>query len=457
MEITSVLGVLAVFVLIVANGFFVAAEFALVKVRATRIDQLVTEGKPAAKVVQQQIGHLDTYIAATQLGITLASLALGWIGEPSLAHLIEPLFAWVGGAAAEELAHSAAIALSFALITAGHIILGELVPKAIALQRDESTALFVARPLLLFARLFHPVIVFMNGAGNAVVRLLGLSAANEHTSVHSPQELEMLVVQSRKAGVLDQQEADFIRHAFAFEDTTVRQVMIPRTEIVGLALTSTFEQVYHLVTTERYTRYPVYEGTMDTIVGMVHLKDLVTWFSPQADPRAFELGPLLRPVLAVPETTTIGHLLTQMQRERKHLAVVIDEYGSTAGMVTLEDILEELVGEVQDEFDTPREGVHPEIEVLPDGSCLVDGLLSLSDFAERFGVIPAPSQAQTLGGYILEQEDRIPQVGDTLHLGSYLLRVEEMDGRRVARVRVEPSGKPGYQEEETGTKSRQES
>ncbi len=429
MDITSVLGVLAVFVLIVANGFFVAAEFALVKVRATRIDQLVNEGKHAAKVVQQQIGHLDTYIAATQLGITLASLALGWIGEPSLAHLIEPLFAWVGGAAVEGLAHSAAIALSFALITAGHIILGELVPKAIALQRDEPTALFVARPLLLFARLFHPVIVFMNAVGNAVVHLLGLSAASEHTSVHSPEELEMLVVQSRKAGVLDQQEADFIRHAFAFEDTTVRQVMIPRTEIVGLALTSTFEQVYHLVTTERYTRYPVYEGTMDTIV----------------------------PVLAVPETTTIGHLLTQMQRERKHLAVVIDEYGSTAGMVTLEDILEELVGEVQDEFDTPREGVHPEIEVLPDGSCLVDGLLSLSDFVERFGVTLAPSQAQTLGGYILEREDRIPQVGDTLHLGSYLLRVEEMDGRRVARVRVEPSGKPGYQEEVPGSKSRQES
>lgn len=439
MDISSIIGVLAVLVLIATNGFFVAAEFALVKIRATRIEHLVNEGNRTAKVVQKQIGHLDTYIAATQLGITLASLALGWIGEPSLAHLVEPLFAWIGGEAARDVTNGVAIALSFAIITAGHIILGELVPKAIALQQDEKTALFVARPLWLFARLFRPIIFLMNGMGNAVVRLLGLRAASEHnTAVHSPEELEMLILQSRKAGLLEQQETEFLRHVFTFEDKLARQIMTPRTEMIGLPLESSFAEVRQLILTERYTRYPVYEKSMDFIVGTVHLKDLVAAFSSHADEQSFTLRTLLRPVLAIPETTSIGPLLTRMQREGKHLAVIIDEYGETAGMVTLEDILEELVGEVQDEFDLIREGSHISIEQLPDGSSSVDGLLSLADFTEHFGVKVMSQEVETLGGYVQEQRDRIPQVGDTLTLGPYLLRVSEMDGRRVARVRVIP-------------------
>jgi putative hemolysin len=438
MDISSIIGVLAVLVLIATNGFFVAAEFALVKIRATRIEHLVNEGHRTAKVVQKQIGHLDTYIAATQLGITLASLALGWIGEPSLAHLVEPLFAWIGGAAARDVTNGVAIALSFAIITAGHIVLGELVPKAIALQQDEKTALFVARPLWLFARLFRPIILLMNSIGNAVVRMLGLRMDGEHTSVHSPEELEMLILQSRKAGLLEQQETEFLRHVFTFEDKLARQIMTPRTEMVGLPVESSFADVRKLILAERYTRYPVYEKSIDFIVGTVHLKDLVAAFSSQADEQSFTLRTLLRPVLAIPETTSIGPLLTRMQREGKHLAVIIDEYGETAGIVTLEDILEELVGEVQDEFDLIREGSHPSIETLPDGSSSVDGLLSLADFTEHFGVKVTSEEVETLGGYIQEQGDRIPRVGDTLALGPYLLRVSEMDGRRVARVRVLP-------------------
>lgn len=447
MDMASVLGVLAILVLIAINGFFVAAEFALVKVRATRIEHLVNQGHRTARIVRKQIGHLDTSIAATQLGITLASLALGWIGEPSLAHLIEPLFAWIGGAAATEIAHGAAIAIGFALITGGHIILGELVPKAIALQRDERTALFVAHPLWLFARLFYPIIILMNGLGNAVVRLLGLREEGSHTTVHSPEELELLVLQSGKAGMLEQQETDFLRHVLTFEETLARQVMIPRTAIVGLSLESSFEEVQHLVLAERYTRYPVYEQTMDAIVGMVHLKDLIGWFSSHPDTQDFALRPLLRPVLAVPETMSIGPLLTQMQREHKRLAILIDEYGATEGMVTLEDILEELVGEVQDEFDATRKGGRSAIERLPDGSSSVAGLLSLADFAEEFGVTPASAHVQTLGGYIQEQKDRVPRVGDTVNCGPYLLQVEEMDGRRVARARVQQrtgTGGQGY-------------
>ena len=437
MHLPSLFGLLAVFALIAANGFFVAAEFALVKVRATRIEQLVNEGRKTAMIAQKQIEHLDTSIAATQLGITLASLALGWIGEPALAHLIEPLFAWAGGSAA-TLAHTLAIALSFFLITFGHIILGELVPKALALQRPEETALLVARPLRLFARLLQPFILLMNGTGNLVIHWLGLHKAGEQGAVHSPEELEMLVVQSRKAGLLQAQEEELLRHVFDFEDTEVRQVMVPRTEIVALPVTSTYEEVRRVLSAERYTRYPVYEASIDTIIGMLHLKDFFDNGCALHDSNAFDVRHLLRPVLDVTAFTSIGQLLSRMQRERVHLAVVIDEYGATAGIVTLEDIVEELVGEVQDEFDSLQEGVRPEVETLPDGSSSVDGLMALDDFAERFHIQLTPAHAQTLGGYVQEQEDRVPHVGDTLHLENYELRVEDMDGRRVARVRVRP-------------------
>lgn len=437
MDLTSLFGVLSVFMLIAANGFFVAAEFALVKVRTTRIEQLVNEGKSVAKVVQHQIKHLDTSIAATQLGITLASLALGWIGEPSLAHLVEPLFGWAGSWS-EGLSHTLAVAISFFLITCGHIILGELVPKALALQRPESTVLVVARPLRFFERLLYPFILLMNSTGNMVVRWLGMRAVGEHGSVHSPEELEMLVVQSRKAGLLQAQEEELLRHVFDFEETEVRQVMVPRTELVTLPVTSPLESVRQILATEHYTRYPVYEDTIDTIIGMLHLKDLLDYTSSSQDQASFNLRQLLRPVLYVPETSSIGPLLTRMQKQRSHLAIVIDEYGSTAGIVTMEDIVEELVGEVQDEFDSAKEGVRAEIEMLPDGSSSVDGLLALNDFAERFNIQITQAHAQTLGGYIQELEDRVPRVGDSLQLGMYHLSVEEMDGRRVARVLVRP-------------------
>lgn len=437
MDSSSIVGIVAVCALIVANGFFVAGEFALVRIRATRIDQLVAEGNRTAKVVQTQLQHLDTYIAATQLGITLASLALGWIGEPSLAHLIEPLFAWVDGSAAEALSHSLAIAISFTLITAGHIILGELVPKSIALQRSEGTVFFVARPLLLFARLFHPFILFMNGIGNAVVRLLGMQATSEHASVHSLEELEMLVMQSRQGGVLDPQEEALLHQVFDFGDKTVRQVMVPRAAIIGVPTTMSVEQVQTTFAQEQYTRLPVYEGSIENIIGMLHLKDVFTQSRTSSEAESADLAHLLRPVLYVTEATPIEAVLTQMRSKCMHLAIVIDEYGATAGMVTLEDIVEEIVGEVQDEFDTHERGVRLEVERLSDGTCSVDGLMALGSFLDQFGIQPQPSSAQTLGGHVFEQLDRLPQVGDCIVLGDYQLRVEELDHRRIARLRME--------------------
>jgi putative hemolysin len=433
----SLLGVLAVFALVAANGFFVAAEFGLVKVRQTRIDELVAEGKSAANVVQAQLQHLDSYIAATQLGITLASLALGWIGEPSLAHLIEPLFAFAGGTAAEEIAHSAAIGISFFLITMFHIVLGELVPKSIALQRSEGTALFVARPLHLFARLFHPFIVLMNGFGNLVVRALGMQAANEHLSIHTVKELEMLVAQSHKAGLLDNEEEVLLRRVFDFGEKTAQQVMVPRTQIVGVPQDILLEQFLKKVAEERYTRFLVYQGTLDTITGMVHIKDVFAFLSRRRADEPFTIQSILRPVLNVPKTTSITKLMTLMQSQKAHLAVVVGEYGETAGIVTLEDIMEEIVGEVQDEFDTLEEGVRSEVEMQADGSYSVDGLMTVDAFAERFGVIFGKAYYKTIAGYVFGQLGQVPKVGDSVYLGEYRLQVEAMDHLRIARLRVE--------------------
>jgi putative hemolysin len=435
MDTSSLLGIVAVLALIAANGFFVAGEFALVKIRATRINQLAEEGNRTAKVIQTQLAHLDRYIAATQLGITLASLALGWIGEPSLAHLIDPLFAWIGGPAAEALTHTFAVIISFTIITAGHIILGELVPKSIALQRTENAVFFVSRPLQLFAQLFHPFISLMNGVGNAVVRLLGLQTEAEHANVHSVEELEMLVVQSREGGAIDEQEEELLHHIFDFGEKMVQQVMVPRTEIVGVPISAPQEEVLKLFTNEKYTRLPAYDGTIENIVGLIHLKDSFTHaLTPVA---SFNLKSLLRPVLYVTETTSIETVLTQMRGKRIHLAIVLDEYGATAGMVTLEDIMEEIVGEVQDEFDTREQGIRPEVEHLPDGAVSVDGLMTLSSFADLFDIRVPRSSAHTVGGYIFERLDRLPKVGDSICLENYRLTVEELDGRRIARIHVQ--------------------
>jgi len=434
----SIFGLLAIVLLVSANGFFVAGEFALVKVRSTRIDQLVAEGKRSALLVQSELNRLDNYIAATQLGITLASLALGWVGEPVLAHLLEPLFIGIAGEAAEPVAHSVAIAIGFALITCFHIVLGELVPKSIALQRAENVALFVSRPLYIFALVFRPFIIFMNGVASMVVRLLGLSLSNEHASVHSVEELEMLVTQSREAGVLDRQEEKLLRRVFDFGDKTVNQIMMPRTEIVGVSKDSTLEQLVEMAADERYTRFPVYDKTLDNIIGVIHVKDLFPLLRNRMLAAPFNLLNVMRPVLKVPETVLVEDLLTQMQSKQAHLIVVIDEYGGTAGIVTMEDIMEEIVGEVQDEFDTREEGARLEVELLSDGSSSVDGLMALPDFAERFGVEFEETDYETIAGFVFGELGRTAGIGDEISLGQYNLRVEEMDNLRIARLKVEP-------------------
>ncbi len=431
----TILGLLAVVLLVAANGFFVAAEFSLVSARRTRIEQLAQEGNAAAIATRNAIEHLDSYIAATQLGITLASLALGWIGEPAVAHLFDPLLRLLPESFVSAAGHSIAVAVSFALVTMLHIIFGELAPKSIALQRPELIALFVARPTTLFLAIFRPVIYIMNSIGNWVVRLLGFEPSSSHSSVHSPEELEMLVHSSKEAGLIEENEEQLLRRVFDFGDVQVREVMRPRTEVDAIAADTPLRELLQTIAASHHSRYPVYQGSVDTVVGVLLTKDLLDTITRQPhlltdEAAQFDLASILRKPLFVPQTTDVDMVLEQMQRTKTHIAIVIDEYGGMAGVVTMEDILEELVGEVQDEFDTETNPIETH-----GGMTVVDGLMSLSDVTERFGEPEGEVLSTTLGGYVAERLDRIPAVGDTVRYGNYDVRVIEMDGMRVSKVR----------------------
>ena len=424
---------IAVVFLVLANGFFVATEFALVSVRRTRIDQLAEEGNRLAGVVRQALTHLDDYIAATQLGITMASLALGWIGEPALAHLLEPALAFLPTNMVGITSHTLAVAIAFSLITTLHIVIGELAPKTIALQRSEATSMMVALPIDIFLKVFRPFIVLMNSIGRAVVRLVGLQPASEHESVHSEEEIRMLLAASTAAGMIEQEEQAMIQSVFEFGDLTADQVMTPRTEMTAVPANMDLRQLVTLFTQTGHTRLPVYEGTLDNIVGVAHALDLLRVRQSNGQAPATVRG-LMREVLTVPETLPLSRLLGRMKRLKTRLAIVIDEYGGTAGLVTLEDLVERIVGDVQDEFDIPEE---VDVQPLGERSALVNGLMLLEDFNDHFRTDLTDEYNETVGGFVMGCLGRIPHVGDEVQAGGLTLHVEEMDGLRVARLRVE--------------------
>jgi CBS domain containing-hemolysin-like protein len=422
------LGMGAILALVFANGFFVAAEFSLVTVRKTRIDQLIAEGHPRARTVRRALSDPDSYIAATQLGITMASIGLGWIGEPALASLFEPLFASLPAAVSAAAAHSVAAALAFAVITALHIVLGELAPKSVALQQAERTALWVAWPTEVFMRLFWPFIRLLNGMGRAVVQAIGLKPPSGHALVHSEEELKMLVTASQEAGVLEEQEEQMLHRVFGFGDLTAAEVMIPRTELVTVPLDATLDVTLGRVAAAGRCRVPVHRASEDDVIGMLHLTDLVRALAtPTTEPFAVE--PLVREVLTVPETRRCDELLAQMQERGVLDALVIDEYGATAGLVTFEQLLERIAGEP-----APEAGRLPRVVALADGSCLLDGLMLVRDVNERFGLHLDEETYRTIGGYVLGRLGRRARVGDTVEIEGRLLRVEALDGLRVARV-----------------------
>jgi len=432
---TTVLGLLAVFTLVFINGFFVSAEFALVGSRRTRITQLAQAGHAGARAADYAIEHLDSYIAATQLGITLASLGLGWIGEPAVVQVLEPLLDSVlPSRLAHALGPGVSVAVGFSLVTMLHIVLGELTPKAIALQHPEGTSLVVSRPTTWFLRLFRPAIELLNAVGNGVVRLLGFQPTHGYDRVHSVEELLMLVHSSQEAGVLPPSEERLVRRVFDFGDIHMHEVMQPRTEVEAIAIDTLLPELLEKVSGGHYSRYPVYQDTIDNIVGVLHTKTLLAQIVSHPDlltgGATLDLGPLLRTPLFFPEMAPVDRVLEQMQRTKTHVTIVLDEFGGMAGFATMEDILEELVGEVQDEFDA--EGLRIKTEAK---GIVVDGLMSLDDVIDRFGDPGGEPESATIGGYVAEQLDRIPAAGDKVTFGDYDLHVEEMDEMRVARVR----------------------
>lgn len=428
---------LAVLFLVLANGFFVAAEFALVTVRKTRINQLINEGNQTAQIVARALKDPEGFISATQLGITMASLALGWIGEPAVAHLLEPALSWLPAPAIQPAAHTIAVIIAFTLITYLHVVLGELAPKSFAIQRSEQTALWVARPIEIFLIIFKPAIWFLNGAGTLLLRAVGLGTPSDHQLVHSEEELKMLVSASHEGGVLEAEESRMLQRIFHFADIPVRQVMIPRTEIVSVHVNITLDDLLRIIEKTGYTRLPVYEETTDRIIGIIHSKDLLSFYSGEA-PAAFNLQQYVRPVSSVPEARPVDEVLATMRRNNMQMMIVLDEYGGTAGLVTLEDLVEEIVGDVEDEFDP---AVQQTIVPQPDGTTLVDGLLPLETINEHFGLSLSNANYDTIGGVVFGILGRKPEVGDSVTLSGYTVRIEIMDNLRVARLRLIPQSR----------------
>jgi CBS domain containing-hemolysin-like protein len=431
MDATEALrGAVVAVILVFANGFFVAAEYAFVRVRGTQLAELAKAGSARAKLSAHISGRLDTYISAAQLGVTLASLAIGWIGEPAVAALVEPLLGWLP----EPVFHVVAFGIAFGAITYVHIVVGELAPKYLAIQQAVQLALLCAYPLDLFYRLMFPFIWFVNTSANALLRWIGIKPRSD-LNVHSDEELKMLIAASARQGVLQESERIIVGNALDFADTLVRQVMVPRTEIVAVPEELDLAGLIAMARQHRLSRFPVYRDDLDHIVGLVHVKDLVG-IDRTSRAKAHDI---MRRVPAIPETLRLDQAIAEFRRQHAQLAIVIDEYGGTAGLVTLEDVLEELVGEVGDEFE---KDASPPIREEAPGTYVVDGLVGLAELRERLHLELTDEPYDTVGGMVFGRLGRLAQVGDSVEVDGYRFQVTGVDGRRVSQVRVQRSRPP---------------
>jgi CBS domain containing-hemolysin-like protein len=427
------LKIVTVFLLVLANGFFVASEFSLVGVRRSRIATLAKAGDKRAKRVLELVDHLNAYISATQLGITFASLALGWIGEPAVAHLLEvPLH----GRVSDAVLHTISLTIAFSIITFLHIVLGELAPKTLALERAEKTALAIALPMQIFYKVFRWPIRLLDWAGTRTVRLFGLHPSGDHASIYTEEELRHLVDISRQSGHLKEDEQKLIHSVLNFADAEVREAMIPRTSVDALPITATLEEAKAAFRGLGYSRLPVYRGNRDDVVGVLFRRDLEP-FLEQSKPDGFNLKDLLHPPQFIPATAPLGTALKHMQASRAHLAVVVDEHGGMEGIVTLEDLLEEIVGEINDEFD---EETRAQIVKEAGGTYLLSGMLTVRDANRRLGLgLPEEGGYTTLAGFLMARAGRLLQVGDTVDYEGKRFVVDRLDRRRIRRIRFIPA------------------
>ena len=416
--------------LLFLNGFFVAAEFSMVSVRKTRIAQLTKEGHFSAKVALEALKDLDKFIAAVQLGVTISSIGLGWVGEATLVRMIQPLFEMLPLKYQLIAAHSVSVAIAFTLITVLHVVIGELMPKSIALQYPERTSLIIALPMKLITKIFNPVIRVLNGCGNLLLKLLRIPPAQTSHLAHSIEELTMLINASYNEGVLNETEREMLNNVFKFSDLTAKQVMVPRTDMACIPSDITFEELNKFTIESQYTRYPVYEENLDHITGIIHAKDLYSLTLKQEE---FTLGQILRPVLLVPETITMDKLVLEFKKCQGQMAIVIDEFGGTSGLITLEDVLEEIFGEVQDEFDEEED---EDIKEISENMYVSNAMMRLDEVAEFFGIEIIDEDVDTIGGFVVKLLGRIAQIGDVVEFGNLEFTVKEIDGARITKLLI---------------------
>ncbi|PRP98987.1 Magnesium and cobalt efflux protein CorC [Bacillus sp. M21] len=426
----EIFNLVMVAILIAFTGFFVAAEFAIVKVRSSRIDQLVAEGKRGALAAKKVTTNLDEYLSACQLGITVTAMGLGWLGEPTIEKLLHPLFEkWNLN---PSISSVLTFGLAFMLMTYLHVVVGELAPKTMAIQKAEKVTLLFAAPLMMFYKVMYPFIWVLNGSARVITGLFGLKPASEHEVAHTEEELRLILSDSYESGEINQAEYKYVNNIFEFDNRIAKEIMVPRTEIVGFYLEDSVEEHMKVIQNERYTRYPIFGEDKDDIIGMVNLKDFFIRYMTEDQKDLSSIRSYMRPIIEVMETTPIHDLLLQMQKKRIPMAVLYDEYGGTAGIVTLEDILEEIVGEIRDEYD---EDEAPPIQHVNEQHIIVDGKVLISEVKDLFGLHIEEDDVDTIGGWIMMQNHEIEE-GQHVEAEGYEFKVLEKDAYQIKRVEI---------------------
>ena len=417
------------------NAFFVGAEFALVRSRRTRLEAMTRGGDRLARVALRASGNISRILSASQLGVTLASLGLGWVAESTVADMIAGLFTNMPFAIELSMRLTIGATIALIIVTYLHVVFGELTPKAAALNHPEALARWLAPPLLFFAWVTTPFTSFLNKSSQVILRALGQEKAGSEEAVHSPEEIRLLVEQSQESGQMQAHDADLIDAVFEFSEKNAREVMTPRTELVALPVEATLSEVLGVVQDTGLSRYPVYDESIDNIIGVVLAKDLLKLLAPRANTEAFDLPSVMRPVHVIPGSREVEEVLADFKRLKEHMAVVLDEYGGTAGVVTMEDLLEEIVGEILDEYDTPEDAEAP-LHTRA-GETLVPGSTHIGELNEHFGLMVPDVDYTTIGGYVFGVLGRLPVVGDRVIAGGAIFTVREMDGRRIESLSVD--------------------
>ncbi|MFT8314505.1 MAG: hemolysin family protein [Clostridium sp.] len=421
------INIIIVILLVFMNGFFVATEFAMVKVRKSRIETLVHEGNKSARFTEKVVNDLNSYLSACQLGITLASLGLGWIGEPAVADILMPLFNLMH--MPESAIHSISFVFGFAIITAFHIVLGELAPKSIAIISAENIALYTALPLIMFYKLTFPIMWTFNHSTNLVLRIFHISQVEEHEAAHTDEEIKLLVEDSYNHGLIDKTELTFVDNIFDFSETTVKEIMVPRTDMECISIDDTFDEIIETTLKEQFTRYPVYREGKDNIIGFIHIKDL---YEQKIHGNNQDIKGIIREIKFVPESLSISELLKTFKREKAQIAIIIDEYGGTAGLATIEDILEEIVGDIQDEFDEESK----EINKNEEGNYIVDGKVLIEDINELLETDINVENIDTIGGWAYSQLSSYPKINQKIIYSNYEFIILKCNKKRISKLLI---------------------